>query len=155
MGSLPPEKAGVGSAMNDATRYVGGSLGVAIIGSIFASSYRPGITKRIVQYNLPHDALASARDSVGGAVSVASRLPAGIGRAVTESARIEFVHAMSPALRFGALVVLAAAAMVIAFLPARAGDARESMSEPLDGIASLTFAEAEGVLEADAAEAAR
>jgi EmrB/QacA subfamily drug resistance transporter len=155
MGSLPPEKAGVGSAMNDATRYVGGSLGVAIIGSIFASSYRPGISHRIAGLALPHESLATARDSVGGAMSVASRLPAGVGRAVAESARVEFVHAMSPSLRAAAVVVLAAAALVIAFLPARAGDARESMAEPLDGIASLTFAEAEGVLEADAAEVAR
>jgi hypothetical protein len=43
---------------------------------------------------------------------------------------------------------------VIVFLPARAGDAREAMADRLDGIASLTFAEAEGVLEADAADAA-
>jgi DHA2 family multidrug resistance protein-like MFS transporter len=134
---------------------VGGSLGVAIIGSIFASSYRPGISHRIAGLALPHESLATARDSVGGAMSVASRLPAGVGRAVAESARVEFVHAMSPSLRAAAVVVLAAAALVIAFLPARAGDARESMAEPLDGIASLTFAEAEGVLEADAAEVAR
>ena len=60
---------------------------------------------------------------------------------------------MSPSLLAAACVVLAAAAMVIAFLPARAGDARESMSDELDGIASLTFAEAEGALEADAADA--
>ena len=33
MGSLPREKAGVGSAINDTTRQVGGALGVAIIGS--------------------------------------------------------------------------------------------------------------------------
>ena len=39
MGSLPREKAGVGSAVNDTTRQVGGALGVAIIGSIVASRY--------------------------------------------------------------------------------------------------------------------
>ena len=37
MGSLPREKAGVGSAVNDTTREVGGALGVAILGSILAS----------------------------------------------------------------------------------------------------------------------
>jgi len=40
---------------------------------------------------------------------------------------------------------------VFSFLPARAHDAREPVEGPLDGIASLTFAEAEGVLEEDAA----
>ena len=39
MGSLPREKAGVGSAVNDTTREVGGALGVAILGSILAASY--------------------------------------------------------------------------------------------------------------------
>ena len=39
MGSLPLAKAGVGSAMNDTTRQIGGALGVAVLGSILASSY--------------------------------------------------------------------------------------------------------------------
>ena len=41
MGSLPKEKAGVGSAVNDTTRELGGTLGVAVIGSVFASVYGP------------------------------------------------------------------------------------------------------------------
>ena len=49
-------------------------------------------------------------------------------------------------------MVLVAAVVVFAFLPARAHDAREPVEGPLDGLASLTFAEAEGVLEADAEE---
>ncbi len=39
MGSLPLGKAGVGSAVNDTTRQVGGALGVAVIGSVLASIY--------------------------------------------------------------------------------------------------------------------
>jgi EmrB/QacA subfamily drug resistance transporter len=154
MGSLPPEKAGVGSAMNDATRYVGGSLGVAVIGSVFAAWYRPGVTDKFARYHLPAEAISQARDSVGGAVGVATDLGGKVGNAIAEAARVEFVHGMAPALRAAALVVLAAAALVIAFLPARAGAARSELPEEgaLDGIASLTFAEAEGVLEADASE---
>ncbi len=49
MGSLPPAKAGVGSAMNDTTRQMGGALGVAIIGSMFASVFRPGIADRLAE----------------------------------------------------------------------------------------------------------
>ena len=41
MGSLPPAKAGVGSAVNDTTRELGGALGVAILGSVMTSTYRP------------------------------------------------------------------------------------------------------------------
>ena len=43
MGSLPREKAGVGSAVNDTTRQVGGALGVAVIGSIVASVYAASV----------------------------------------------------------------------------------------------------------------
>ncbi len=39
MGALPPEKAGVGSATNDATRQVGGTLGVAVLGAILSKEY--------------------------------------------------------------------------------------------------------------------
>ena len=43
MGSLPRAKAGVGSAMNDTTRQVGGAVGVALLGSILASAFRPKV----------------------------------------------------------------------------------------------------------------
>lgn len=43
MGSLPLEQAGVGSAVNDTTRQVGGALGVAILGSIMSTAYRARI----------------------------------------------------------------------------------------------------------------
>lgn len=144
MGSLPPEKAGVGSAMNDAVRYVGGSLGVAVIGSIFASVYRPAISERLDGLGLSGEAVARARDSVGGAIEVARGLP---GQLLAEGARADFVEAMGPALLASAFVVLLACAVVLRFLPARAGDPREPVAGALDGIASLTFAEAEGVLE--------
>ena len=65
MGSLPPSKAGVGSAMNDTTRQMGGALGVAIIGSVFASVFRPGIADDFAAAGVPADAIASARDSLG------------------------------------------------------------------------------------------
>jgi EmrB/QacA subfamily drug resistance transporter len=151
MGSLPPSKAGVGSAMNDTTRYVGGSLGVAVIGSIFASFYRPAITDRLAPFRLPASAVAAARESVGGAMAVANRVGGSAGNAIAELARHEFVDAMAPAMRFGAVTLLGAAILVFVYLPARAGDPREGQEGALDGIASATFAEAEGVLQADAA----
>jgi EmrB/QacA subfamily drug resistance transporter len=151
MGSLPPSKAGVGSAMNDTTRQVGGALGVAIIGSVLASTYRPGVASQLRDLGLPSAAIDVARDSVGGAVHVASRLPAPLGRAVTDIARTEFVDGLQLALLAGAVVVAAAAAIVFAFLPAHADAAREANDGAIDGLASLTFAEAEGALEEQAA----
>ena len=147
MGSLPPAKAGVGSAMNDTTRQMGGALGVAIIGSVLATRYRPGVASRLTALHAPARVIAQAKDSVGGAVNAARQLGGTLGAQVAASARLEFVHAFGGALRVGSAVVLLAAAIVFKFLPARASDVRPNEETAIDGLASLTFAEAEGALE--------
>ena len=152
MGSLPPAKAGVGSAMNDTTRQMGGALGVAVIGSLFASAYRPAIGSRLAKLGLSSSAISAAKDSVGGAVEVARHLPAPLAHTVTVLAGQEFVHGLRLAALVAAAIVLGASLVVFAFLPARSADSRELISGPVDGLASTTFAEAEGVLEADAHE---
>jgi EmrB/QacA subfamily drug resistance transporter len=77
MGVVPKEKAGIGSAMNDATRELGGTLGVAVIGSVFASLYAAGLA---LPAGLPPRAAQAARESVGGAFIAARRVAdAGLG----------------------------------------------------------------------------
>ena len=71
MGSLPREKAGVGSAVNDTTRQMGGALGVAIIGSVSSSIYASQITSIGPDFGLSGAALAEAKSSLGGALGVA------------------------------------------------------------------------------------
>ena len=73
MGSLPPEKAGVGSAVNDTTRELGGTLGVAIIGSLFASVYSTRLGELLAGSPVPTEAQRIARDSVGAGIEVARR----------------------------------------------------------------------------------
>jgi hypothetical protein len=68
---LPAAKAGVGSAVNDATREAGGTLGVAVIGSIFTSIYARHLAGTSIAA-LPHDAVRAARDSVGAAFNIAA-----------------------------------------------------------------------------------
>ncbi len=153
MGSLPRSKAGVGSAMNDTTRQMGGALGVAILGSVFATVYRPGLAEQASTLGLSSEQLATAQDSIGGALQVAAQLPQQAAAQLTSIAKTEFVDGMGLALTVAAVIVLFAAGIVFAFLPARAGDAREGDEGFLDGLASLTYAEAEGVLEHDAAVA--
>jgi EmrB/QacA subfamily drug resistance transporter len=154
MGSLPPSKAGVGSAMNDTTRQMGGALGVAIIGSIFASVYRPGVTEQFTDAGVPAEGVAAAKESISGALQVAASVPGELGQQLSTIAKTQFVDGMSTALVVAIGAVLVAAFVAFAFLPARAGDPRSGMEGPLDGIASLTFAEAESVIERDAAERA-
>ena len=64
---LPPARAGVGSAVNDATRELGGTLGVAVVGSLFSSVYAGHLADGAFG-RLPGRALASAQDSVGAAL---------------------------------------------------------------------------------------
>src|SRR6201999_698651 len=72
MGSLPPGKSGVGSAVNDTTRQTGGALGVAVIGSVFAPRYHSGGDASA----LPAAVRAPVHDSIGDALVAAKKLPA-------------------------------------------------------------------------------
>lgn len=71
---LPPARAGVGSAVNDATREVGGTLGVAVVGSLFASIFADRLASSAYAA-LPAGALDAAQDSVGAAWTMAATDP--------------------------------------------------------------------------------
>ena len=155
MGSLPPAKAGVGSAMNDTTRQIGGALGVAILGSILTAIYRPHLFDSLTAVGAPPQVISTAQESVGVAVLGVARspqLPPGLGAEVAHAASQAYVDGVHVAMKIGALVLWLAAACVFAWLPARAEDVRDEVAGPLDGLASLTWAEAEGALEASTYE---
>lgn len=73
MGAVSNAKAGIGSAVNDATRELGATLGVAVIGSVFASLYSEAFTSKAVA-GIPEAAVGPAEDSIGGALIAAGRL---------------------------------------------------------------------------------
>ena len=68
--SLPHDKQGVASAMNDTTREVGTSIGVALLGSILAASYRSSIDPSLDGF--PGEVAETAREGIGAAFGVAS-----------------------------------------------------------------------------------
>jgi AcrR family transcriptional regulator len=119
MGSLPPEKAGVGSAVNDTTRQLGGALGVAVLGSVMSSAYVARIDSVPELRQLPKAALDVVRSSVGGAAAVASRLPEQFRAPLVRLANDAFVHGMSRAVVVGAVVAAAGAIVALVFLPSR------------------------------------
>ncbi|MGZ4114424.1 MAG: MFS transporter [Actinomycetota bacterium] len=136
MGSLPPEKAGVGSAMNDTTRQIGGALGVAVLGSVFTSSYTSGLGSVIT--HLPVAAAAEVQSSVGAALKIASAVGGAAGQSIRGVAIQSFIHAMSHALVIGSIVALAGAVVALIWLPNRA----EPDAEELRRIAELDHATA-------------
>jgi EmrB/QacA subfamily drug resistance transporter len=122
MGSLPPERAGVGSAVNDTTREIGGALGVAILGTITASSYASTITSNpqfATLQSLSPGAAEAVKNSVGGAAIVAQSFPSDVGRAITATANQAFVDALSHTVYVGATVALLGVLVALVFLPSR------------------------------------
>jgi hypothetical protein len=121
MGSLPREKAGVGSAMNDTTRQVGGAIGVAVFGSILSSTFARHLDNKLTG-RVPDRFVGQARDSVGAALGVARHTPgaARYAPAIVAAAHESFVVGLHTAAVLGAVVVLVAAGAVLRWLPARA-----------------------------------
>jgi AcrR family transcriptional regulator len=123
MGSLPPERAGVGSAVNDTTREIGGALGVAILGSITSAAYAASITGTeaygTVAQSSPQAATAMA-DSIGGAAAIAAQAPAQFAGAITAAANSAFIDALGRTTIVAAVVALAGAVVALIWLPARA-----------------------------------
>jgi EmrB/QacA subfamily drug resistance transporter len=115
MGSLPRAKAGIGSAMNDVVREVGGTLGVAVLGSLLAGAYGSGMDGAVA--GLPPDAAAAASDSVGGAHQVAAQTGAD---GLVAAANDAFVSAMNSTAGVAAAIALAGALIAALFLPTRA-----------------------------------
>jgi EmrB/QacA subfamily drug resistance transporter len=132
MGAVPADRASVGSAMNDTVRLVGGSLGVAVLGSLLASNYRDGMDGAV--QGLPASASSAAHESVVGAGAVAERLGGAAGRALHQAAGSAFVDAMQVAMLVAAAVVMAGAVLALALLPARE---RTTADEPARASAAV------------------
>jgi hypothetical protein len=121
MGVVPTAKAGIGSAVNDATRLLGSTLGVAVIGSVYVSLYNSRLTDRLPASLTPQDA-RTAHDSAGGALELATHTshnghPA-LANAVHAAASNAFFHGFSTALLVAAAVSAAAAIGAVILLPA-------------------------------------
>ena len=107
--SLPLDKAGVGSAINDTTREVGGALGVAVFGSVLVSRYHLDVAHHVA--GLPaaaHDATAS----LGAALQTAKGLDGPAAAHLTAVARRGYVHAFDQTMVVTVAVALFASALV-------------------------------------------
>jgi hypothetical protein len=102
MSALPAAKAGVGSAMNDTVRMVGGALGVAVLGSVLSTGYRGGM----------QDAPQAAQESLGAALSTGDP-------AVAQQAIGAFVEGMHTSVAVASAVALAGALVALVALPGR------------------------------------
>jgi len=113
--SLPQSKAGVGSAVNDTTREVGGAIGIALLGSLVSVGYRSGIDQALT--GLPAEAAEAARDSIGAALGVAAQVGGERGLALAEAAGSAFTDGLGIAFLVAAALMMATAVVVFVFHP--------------------------------------
>jgi EmrB/QacA subfamily drug resistance transporter len=123
MSSVPREKAGMGSAMNDTTRELGGSLGVAVFGSLLASRYTNELAPAVTA--LPGQVQDVANGSLAGALAVSGRLGEH-GTAVATAAKDAWMSGFHFSLLAGAVIIALAGVLAFRFLPDQAADLAES-----------------------------
>ena len=118
MGAVRPEQAGAGSAVNDATREVGGTLGVAVLGSVYSTLYVHHLSGKTFP-NLPTAVLQSAQSSFGAGQVAVSHLTgstqAAFGNAVTGG----FLSGLHAACGVASGICIVGALAVAVLLPSR------------------------------------
>jgi hypothetical protein len=116
MGSLPLARAGVGSAVNDTTRQVGGAVGVAVVGSVYASIYTNNVVDALGAKGATPQLIAAAKQSIGAGVTAAKQA----GNVFVDVVKSSFVDGFHAGLFVGAGVLVVGLVAVIVWLPARA-----------------------------------
>jgi EmrB/QacA subfamily drug resistance transporter len=120
MGSLPRAKAGVGSAVNDTTRQVGGAIGVALIGSLLASVYRGDVRTGLGELGVSGSVVSQASSTVQAGVATGANVGGAAGRDIVAVAHDAFLSGYHLGVLVAAGITLAAALGVFLWLPARA-----------------------------------
>src|SRR2546430_1868082 len=129
MGAVPPERAGAAAAVVETATEFGAALGIAVLGSVGVAAYRSSLAV-LAPAGTPPAALAAARDTLGGAVTVAGQLPGRVGTGLLEAARTAFTPGLNHAALGAAIIMVLAAAASAAFFrggqveapPAAAGE---------------------------------
>jgi len=135
MQSLPREKAGSGSAVNNTFRQVGGAMGVAVLGSMLSARYREGIDGRLAALRLPEGVRHVAGESIEGTLALAARMgPA--GRELADPAKNAFIDAMHVTVLGSATVALVGALVVAVWLPGKRAGAGPDVPPEQDGAKS-------------------
>jgi len=123
MAAFPESELGVGGGINDTALELGGSLGIAILGSVLATSYKDEIGSQVAG-QLPPAALDTAMESIGGAVAVAQQVaqsPLGgpqQAQVLAVAASDAFAQAVAHTSLIGGIILAAGTILVALILPA-------------------------------------
>jgi EmrB/QacA subfamily drug resistance transporter len=114
MSAVPRNRAGMGSAMNDTTLELGGTLGVAVLGSILGSAYTAKVLPSLGM--LPEAAKGVAENSLAGALAIAFQLGPN-GEVLVAKAKEAWMDGLSEAMLIAAGIVFVAAIATAIWLP--------------------------------------
>ncbi|MGH2787761.1 MAG: MFS transporter [Actinomycetota bacterium] len=115
VGTAPPERAGAASAISETGAEFGGALGIAVLGSIGTAVYRSQVTDAVPD-GVPPAAADAARDTLGGALVVAQRLPERLGTELVDAARASFTQGLHLTVAVGGVVAIVVAILVATLL---------------------------------------
>jgi MFS transporter, DHA2 family, multidrug resistance protein len=115
VGTAPPQRAGAASGVSETSSELGGALGIAILGSLGSAIYGARVADA-VPTGLPPEAAQTARDTLGGALAVAGRLPDQLGAPLLEAARQAFTDGLQAVFAVSAVIAVAIAILVAALL---------------------------------------
>ena len=128
MGALPLAKAGAGSAVNDTTREVGGTLGVAIVGSVLNSGYGSHVVSALTGLGAPAAAAHTAAQSVVAGMATAAHFPASLQGAAAEAVQQSFMAGVHRGSLVAAGAAAAGALVAVFLVPSRAAASAEPSS---------------------------
>ena len=120
MGSIPVEQSGIGSALNNTTRQIGGALGVAILGTILNSTYLSNINAAQWPASLPQTALDTIRSSIQGAHIVAQNMTnPQLAQMIVQVSNEAFISGAVHSLVVAAIILTITAIITVFILPKR------------------------------------
>jgi MFS transporter, DHA2 family, multidrug resistance protein len=127
--SAPPERAGAASGISETGAELGGALGIAILGSVGVAVYRGELADHLPA-EVPSQAAAIARETLGGAVGVAARLPEDVGAALVAAAREAFIQGLQLTAGLSAAVAVGIAVLATVLLRGVPANSQAAPGEP-------------------------
>ena len=117
MATLTPEQVGAGAAVNETTRELGGTLGVALVGSVFSSLFGPQVLRSLANASLSAHQLIVARSSMAAAQATVAHLPLKLQASSYEGLTKDFMEGFHRGCLVAAIVTAVVALIVYRFLP--------------------------------------
>jgi DHA2 family multidrug resistance protein-like MFS transporter len=127
--SAPPERAGAASGISETGAELGGALGIAILGSVGVAVYRGELADHLPA-EVPSQAAAIARETLGGAVDVAARLQQDVGAALLAAVREAFVQALQLTAGLSAAIAVGTAVLATVLLRGVPASSKATQDEP-------------------------